>query len=418
MRRPISRDGRQIVCGAENGMIWRISSNNHEQWRFEQPEAIRALAVSEDGTVAAYGTASGTVGWIDHEGVRRWEMRLPGEIIALALSATGELCAALVALPDNTGTKLFCLVGNGQIDWEWHSEKRLLRVAVSPDGGYLAVGSRDGTAVLYSVVQGEGGTRNAAGDDEISRAFEAADRFCTTGDFLSGYKVLRAALIAHPTDVALAGDTAHRLDHILEWTFAQAQSAREKGDYAGAESAILRLLDVEPHEPQMTALRATLRQEHVRHLLQQAHNEMQAGQADAAEKSLLEALAVDPFSEAARRELGAIRAAGTAALDTDAERLLAAGQMEPGIAALEKAQAVAPTPQRTAKLHHARTAAEFAAGMTHYNAKNYEQAVFQFRKVLAREPAHAEAKRYLNFAQSFAQNADTDTVADRFAHLE
>ena len=346
------------------------------------------------------------------------KMRLPGEIIALALSASGELCAALIALPDNTGTKLFCLVGNGQVDWEWHSERRLMRVAVSPDGGHIAVGSRDGTAALYTVVQGEGGAQNAGTDDAVSRAFETADRFGAAGDFLSGYKVLREALMAHPADLTLAQEAAARRDSLLENTFGQAQAAREKSDYAGAEAAILRLLDVEPHEPQMTALRATLRQEHARHLLQRAQNFVRAEQPDAAEKALLEAINVDPFSAEARRELGVLRAERTAGLDAEAERLLAAGQLEAGIAALEKAQAVAPTPQRTAALHQARTAAEFAVGMTHYNAKNYEQAVFQFRKVLAREPAHAEAKRYLNFAQSFAQNADTDTVADRFAHLE
>jgi len=56
--------------------------------------------------------------------------------------------------------------------------------------------------------------------------------------------------------------------------------------------------------------------------------------------------------------------------------------------------------------------------MAAYNEKRYSEAVFQFKKVLARDPGHAEAKRYLNFAQKFAQDATTESLTDRFSRLE
>ena len=66
----------------------------------------------------------------------------------------------------------------------------------------------------------------------------------------------------------------------------------------------------------------------------------------------------------------------------------------------------------------AHTAMEFAAGMAAYNEKRYREAIFQFKKALARDPAHSEAKRYLAFAQRFEQDATTDTLTDRFSRLE
>ena len=61
---------------------------------------------------------------------------------------------------------------------------------------------------------------------------------------------------------------------------------------------------------------------------------------------------------------------------------------------------------------------EFAAGMAAYNAKEYREAVFQFKKVLARDAAHSEAKRYLGFSQKFAQDTSNEALNDRFSRLE
>ena len=85
---------------------------------------------------------------------------------------------------------------------------------------------------------------------------------------------------------------------------------------------------------------------------------------------------------------------------------------------MERAQTAHPTSERAAKIGRARTALEFSAGMVDYNARRYQEAVFQFKKVLVRDPEHAEARRFLGFAQSFLTDASNNALTDRFNMLE
>ena len=200
----VSRDGSFIVYGAEDGAIVCVSAGMSDIWNFEQAEPIRAVAISEDGNFAAYGTADGAVGLIDGNGARRWETRFPGEIAALALSGDGGLCAVIVHPKDGgAGAKLACVTENGTVGWEYNTEKRLLRVSVSPNGRYVAAGSRDGTTTVYEIVPSEltGGVITATLQNEAERRAAGLER---TGDLMGAFHVLREAMSADPANAALS----------------------------------------------------------------------------------------------------------------------------------------------------------------------------------------------------------------------
>jgi tetratricopeptide (TPR) repeat protein len=131
-----------------------------------------------------------------------------------------------------------------------------------------------------------------------------------------------------------------------------------------------------------------------------------------------EAARLQPLNREIRERLAHIAGGRAGQEDAEAARFLSQGAFEEGVAALERAQSLAPSPERAARLEKTQTALEFQKGMEFYNAKQYAQAIFQFQKVLGRDPNHAEAKRHLQYAQKFASDSGTEQVQSRFSMLE
>ena len=412
----IARDGAPLAVGTENGLLWLLSASRRDLWEFTQEEPIRALACSRDGAFTAYGTQYGTVGVIDSEGSRRWATNLGSEILALALSGEGDFCVALTRGQEETGgTRLFCLTGQGQVGWEYESERRLTGLALSEDGGYLATGARDGTQTVYEVIAGEAPLGSGSGEDAPQTQAAA---LAEAGDLEGAVRALRAALEAQPADVLLYETFARQHAFWLETRYAEVETLYKAGDYAAACALLEGLHREDPLVANTLTLLHTVRRECGKQLLDAARTAHAAGDYEAAENALLQAIARDPHQKEARQELGALRTRRAAEAAAEAERLLAQGEIEAGVAALEQAQALAPQAERAARLERALTDQEFAAGMAHYNAKRYREAVFQFKKTLSRDPAHAEAQRYLAYAENFLQDPVNDNLTDRFRRLE
>ncbi len=414
----IARDGSRVALGAEAGTLWLLDAGRREVWEFAQDSPVRALCCSSNGQHVAYGTSDGKVGLIDDEGARLWETRLPGEIFAIALSASADLCAALCRHPENpAAVHIFCLDATGTVGWDFDSEKRLLGLAVSSDGKTLATGARDGTTTLYEVVPGEGtAVRTGAALEDPLKIAETQYR---AGNLAQALQTLREALDVNPADCEGCDRLLAARDRYFHEAFAQGQTQLAQGQFSAAIGTLGILLHEEPlHIETAQALRET-RQKRSEELIQTARTQSGAGDVYRAEMTLREAIAVAPSGQTpARVELASLIARHAADADAEADRLLAQGNLPSGLAALERAQSVASNPERARKIVRAHTAMEFAAGMTAYNEKRYGEAVFQFKKVLARDPAHTEAKRYLNFAQKFAQDATTESLTDRFSRLE
>lgn len=413
----LSRDGSRIALGAEVGTLWLLDTNRRDLWEFGQEEPVRALACSTDGAFTAYGTKQGAVGLIDSEGSRRWEAHLAGEIFALALSGDGSLCVALSRPPDEPGiVQLTCLIGQGQVGWQYTAEKRLLGLALSADGRYLATGARDGTLTVYEVIPGEAASGAGGQSDSIAHAFDHYRSLSEAGELEAAYQTLKDALLANPSEVEFAAAVHPIREQWLEARLDKARQERAVGDYAGALETLRKALAVEPSEPRIVGLLETVSTERAEQLLADARTE--PANSESAEAQLLEAVAVAPFCIAAREELRNLRVRRAQEAAQNAARLLAEGDLEAGVAALEQAQAIAPDAERAAQLERAQVAQEFALGMAHYDARRYREAIFQFKKVLVRDPDHTDANRYLGYAQNFAQDAANDSLSDRFSRLE
>lgn len=415
----ISPDGAYVAFGAENGTLWLVDAARREMWQFGQDEPIRALACAREGAFTVYGTANGSVGLIDLDGRRRWDTRLDGEIAALAISEDSSLCAAL-AHTEAGGTRLFCLTGPGQVGWEYDAEQRLTGLALSPEGRYFAVSARDATTTLYEVVPGETDQATdslpAIGTPDDARARAAA--LAQEGDLEGACRILAAALDAAPADAALCEDLIARRDAWFSARFAESMAQFEAGDYAGATGTLESMQRVEPLRAPAVALLEKARWEYGKQRLASAEQAETAGDVTVADAALREAIASAPFLVGARRALGTLRARQAQMLDAEAEELLARGELEAAVTALEKAQAMGPSAARAVRLERAQIDREFAVGLDCYNEKRYQEAVFQFKKVLARDPDHAEAKRYLGYAQKFVRDAAEDSQGDRFRYLE
>jgi tetratricopeptide (TPR) repeat protein len=409
----ISRSGNRIAAGTEGGVIQLFDSSRRDVWEFGQGEAVRALACSEDGVFVAYGTALGGIGVVDGQGTRLWEARLPGEVRAIVLSGDGRVCAALCRPEtDPNTTRLFCLEETGRIGWEYDPEQVLPGLSLSGNGRFVATSARNGVITVFEVVPGERAA--AAIEQALTDAPERADALAAAGDLAGACAVLQAAVEANPGALAIYEQLTELKQRRKQAALALADERTAVNDYAEALSMLQALLGDDPLDLEIVGAVIRLRKERAAQLFDSAS----AAHGEAAEAMLREALAVDPTLIAARRELAVLRARQTEEADAEAERLLAAGQLEAGVAAAERAQALDPTAVRANKLERAQTALEFAAGMAAYNEKRYQEAVFQFKKALHRDPSHTEAKRYLAFAQRFAQDSATDTLNDRFSRLE
>lgn len=412
----IARDGGRLAYGMENGQTMLLDSSRREVWRFAHDESVRALACSQDGAFTVFGTAGGSVGLIDVDGVRRWQTRVEGEVFVLALSGDGKVCAALAKDPEQPGvTQVFCLTAEGQVGWQYPVEKRLLGIALSPGGEYMATGARDGTHAVYGIVSGAGQSASSAIDSGAAQ--KVALEQARSGDVAGAYCTLRASLEANAADHALCEAAVKARDVWLNAALEQARKAA-LSDPDSAVTALMDFLKVEPHEPAVVALLLETRKARAAKLFAEATAKVAVGESDSADALLLKAIADDPLRPDIRQALAALRRKKAEAALAEADRLLAAGSKEEGIAALERVQALLPTPEMARRLAEARTAHEFDAGLAFYNERRYQEAIFQFRKVLARDAAHADAKRYLAYAERFAQDTSTSDLSDRFSRLE
>jgi tetratricopeptide (TPR) repeat protein len=415
----VSRAGNRIAAGMEAGLIQLFDASRRDVWEFGQPEPIRALVCSQDGVYVAYGTSQGGVGLVDGHGTRRWEVRLPGEIRALALSGDGSLCAALCSPADNPNTtRLYCLEQTGRIGWEYDAEQLLLGLSVSASGRYIATTTRNGTLAVYEVIPGEQADYGAI--QALSGASARAESLAKAGDLPGACGVLRDALAADPGAVAIYERLADLQEVIKRDVLRRSESYAAAGDHADAVTMLETAWQDAPCDPDLVAARARARRQRAEQLLAAAR-ELPA-EDPTVEAALLAVLAVDPSLMAARQELGALRARRVKRADEAAAAMLAADRVEDAVVALESAQVLLPTHERAARLERAHISMEVTAGMVAYNEKRYQEAIFQFKKALHRDPAHVEAKRYLAFAQRFVQDAansgSNDSLNDRFSRLE
>lgn len=412
----MARTGERLVLATDTGVISLVDAGMRTLYDFGQEETVSALACSRDALVVVYGTVGGGVGAIDGSGTRLWEAHLPGTITMLALSGDGSLCAALVQVGD--AIHLYCLLGQGQVGWEHALEKRFIGLSLSDNGQWLAIGAKDGTAALYEIVQSE--WAEAEGDNtERLQNFLAQNSLLTPDEAgIALYRELRELLSQPVSNPALLGQAFAVCGEWRVNLVAEIHEHSKNKNYVQALELLKAASQIDPLKRSYTEAYEIISKCYFDTQLAEARTLIEAHEIENATILLKGLLQDDPFALDAHTLLLQLNEGQAANADTDADALLSKGDLENGVAALERAQNAHPTSERAAKIGRARIALEFTAGLADYNARRYQEAVFQFKKVLVRDPEHSEARRYLGFAQSFLSDASNNALTDRFNMLE
>lgn len=412
----ISRDGNRVLVGCESGSLTLLDAGRRDVWQFEMESAVRAVACSQDATSIAYADAAGRIGLITGDGTRLWEYSAGLEIVALALSADASVCAAVGTLPGDAQqlATLICISPDGSEGFRLETDRRVTGVAVSPEGEYLATGARDGTISVYAVSTGE-----VEASGRIEAAKQAALREQAAGNHSAACALLRQALDLSPADVATCELYLSIRDAWFEESLRLAQSAMQAGDLLLAITQLADIVAEEPLYVPAIELLKFARAERARLLVEQGLQQEDEGNIEAAEQSLTEAALVSPRENTdPRRVLGSFHARLAEVAEAGANTKLAAGDRDGALHLLSQAQARHANPERAKRISSLRIESEFEAGMEAYNARRYEEAIFQFKKTLTMAPGHSDAARYLEYARRFSQDSASDSLQDRFSRLE
>ena len=423
----LSPDGTRVLTASELGRISMMDASRRDLWGFEGRECVRRLALTKGGKFSAYGTVGGVVGLIDHEGTRKWETNLPGSVASLALSEDGEVCAALCESEEGNAL-VYCLTGTGQIGWEYDPERKFATLALSPNGSYLALSGRDGTHVLHEIVFGEGDSgglgpavRGVPFETNLSGGFdqnrENSDNSESQGGIAGELAALRSRLSASLIDVSACENYLETSQSFTDAQLEEAKAYEANRDFNRAISTLQSLLRTLPESIEGANALHLLRRRLGELLLEEGRSHLASGDLRGAESSFAQGVYCNPYSLDLRREIAGLNHSRAEEGDREADALIAENKIEEAVATLERTQAMEPSEPRASKIRWAQNVLEFKLAMSAYNDKRYREAVFQFKKVLARDPNHSEAKRYLAFAQRFDNDAN-NALNDRFSRLE
>ncbi len=412
----VQQEGRRIATAYENGLIQLFDANMRECWRFETEEPVTLLASATEGEELAYGTQTGWIGMLDAEGARRWQTKVAEPVHAIAMAREGQLTVALCGSEENPRipTKLICLDQAGQPVWEYEGDIPFTGLACSPGGDYIAASAQGSRFSVYRVVSATVEAATASRKDWRAYVQPVPE----TGDMKPALQSLYSYLQECPDDVECWQQFEQLRARWMGDVQQELARLQAEGDWEAALSLLQEALAFQPYDVALFRQNVELRQRFAEALLQQAKNLLQEGQADSVEALLRKAIQLMPDQMEARRLLQEFRAGRAQEADKEAQERLAQGDTQGALACYERAQALAPTTERAQIIAHLQVQMDFELGKQAYDRSRYAEAIFQFRKVLQRDPNHAEAKRYLEFAQRFEQDTLSDTVSNRFRNLE
>jgi tetratricopeptide (TPR) repeat protein len=306
---------------------------------------------------------------------------------------------------------------DGAEGWQHDTERKSTGISLSPDGGYMAVGARDGTISLFGIVAGDEAAGQSANLPDTVVAH--ARNLMEANQPVEACAVLKAAMAANAVDLTLYDEYVRLKDAWHDSAIERGKQAMAHGDARVAIGAFAAMLDEDPLCTQAAVLLTDARAMRATQLIETAQRQESADDVGGAEASLREAAAVAPTGVIEpRRALAAFLERRAGIYEALAETMIREENTHAALDALTQAQCTCPRPERAARIQRLQTDVEFEAGMQAYNAKQYVQAVFQFKKVLRLDKNHADAQRHLEFARRFSQESSTDSLQDRFSRLE
>ncbi|MBI3911426.1 MAG: tetratricopeptide repeat protein [Armatimonadetes bacterium] len=406
-RAAISADGERIAAGREDGTILLLDRVRLPIWEYLQAEPVTALALALDEPVCAVGTQGGSVFLTDAEGALRWRAAPGYPVLGVALDEQVRWVAA--AAGDQVIGLLACFSADGTLVWEFDLPGRPTGVALSPNGRFLAVSLADGNLLTFAVDFSAQGAPAAEGPVEAAREAVAA------GDLEAARQHLLHALALDSAHL----DACRQLSEVEARRVAELRTHAEdharEGQYAEALACLTHAQQTAPLDEELFRQRRAVHAQAVAHWRSTAGERAAAGDAQAALDAWHTLLSLEPTNQEARQQLAAVQRLQGRQLMARGDALRQSGELDAAIDTWQRALAISPDSDIEARLHAAEIERCLAIGIQYYRAQRFPEAAFQFRKVLALDPHHEEAIRYLGYTQG--QQPDS-LIPNRFTRLE
>ncbi len=141
----ISGDGDLIgLVPRKARQVWVLDGHGNDLWSTEFDVPPTAVAIAADGSRVIFGTRDAWIRAFDRKGGKLWEQQVDGVITRLALSKDG----GFVAVSDESNKGYLLKGADGAILWNFAAEDKMESAAISGDGQQVAFGARDKKAYL------------------------------------------------------------------------------------------------------------------------------------------------------------------------------------------------------------------------------------------------------------------------------
>lgn len=405
----ISADGSRIAMATTDGDLEILDPMRQVQARVALGSPVTALCMGKAGCELVVGLQSEELVRVDNAGRLTWRMPISG----IALSIAGGDHFERIAVGLRTGESEFAILildSSGVCRWE-------SPCAIEPRG---AASSPAGRHFVFSFANGEARCLewDPVAEPEPESAPEqlvAARSLAAAGKLAEALHHGIAHLNAHPTDMDAAEWLLDLRDRLVSELCDQARAFEASGRPGAALESARAALAWAPLSVGMFEVTVRLRIAAERLRVTEARELASAGEFAAAHAIYLELLTADPFRTDLRSELDAVRAAWSRAQVTDAEVRLSRGLPEEALTLWRSAYQLHPTAALEARIRVAEIDRMLTSARHLYEADRMTEAAFQFRRILGLDPTHAEARRYLGYAEGRTSDGG---LQDRFSRLE
>ncbi|HID26661.1 MAG TPA: hypothetical protein EYP22_02290, partial [Methanosarcinales archaeon] len=139
----ISADGKYIVYGASDNQVHFLDHKGNEKWNYTCGDVVDSVSIYEDKIGA--GTWGGGIYLFDINGNNLWSNKTPNRRDIKSVSVFSE---GIVA--SSTDGNIYLFDDTGNIKWIKNlGDYPLKSVSVTPDGKYIAVGSKDANVYFF-----------------------------------------------------------------------------------------------------------------------------------------------------------------------------------------------------------------------------------------------------------------------------
>ncbi len=404
----INGSGKAVAIGLQTGRLYALDHRRGALWECVQDEPVTALAMGAEGYGVVAGTHSGTVFALDDEGGFRWRAAVGLSVTGIAVSHGFEWTAAVAT--DGAAHRLLCFDREGHPVWELDLEVKPTGVALSPSGGHLLLTFSNGGASLFEVHFAS--RQEAVNARLIDQAREANDE----QGLVSAREGLLAALRRAPHRAEFAEELSAIEERLMAMLHGHADARREEGDLTGAFRSLQCALALRPWDPDLFTPCRAARNAAVTDLSQRAERAEEVRDWDVALELWIEALALDPLLTEARIALRQVRESQARDLTSQGDSRELLGDAVGAVTLWRQARELCSTPALEERLRTAEINRCMTAGIAFYEAERLPEAQFQFAKVLALDPDHAEAVRHLGYTHG--RTEERSLISDRFSRLE